>query len=361
MASSYIATRQKRDIVSPYPVSLHIEPALVCNYRCAVCWHDRRDDAPKASKFMDLDAYKHLLDQVKGKTWSLELTGNGESTLHPRFYEMVSYAVDNGFYTKFETNGSRVDIDSIEASGAQTIHFALDGMSTDTYKSYRVGGKFPEVKENLEKLVDLKNRTGWPHIEVRFLVFRHNQHEMAEAEKYLDSLGVSWRFQWARVPNEGVHENILQRWSMEVRPDDFKKWSPTIPEYVAYRKDTSTGMYRHFSTFGDLKPKCTAVWTMLYIRTDGEVVPCCEMLNESELSLGNVFNEGFDAVWNGPRIRAFRRALADDPKDLHPCNVCPANMSCHSLEVREDNSVTAPLETPQTSLPTVDELRLRGT
>lgn len=327
LLASYVSSRRKKEVVSSYPFALHIEPALVCNYRCPACRHERRDLAPKNEKFMDFESYKGLLDQVKGRTWSLELTGHGESTLHPRFYEMVEYAVSNGFYTKMETNCSRIDIDKVEESGIQTIHMALDGMSQETYARYRVRGNFHEVKRNLENLVELRNRTGWPHLELRFLVFGHNQHELDEAKDYLDSLDISWRFQWARIPNGfACPESIYQLWNLEVTPEAFEEWSPTLPEFIAYKKDESTGFYRHDITRGELEPICTAPWTMVVVRSSGEAVPCCEILNDPGLSYGNVFERPFEEIWNGPQIRELRRTLAKDPAKLHPCNICPTNL-----------------------------------
>ena len=41
------------------------------------------------------------------------------------------------------------------------------------------------------------------------------------------------------------------------------------------------------------------------INIDGDIVPCGRL---QHIGLDNVFEDGFDAVWNGPKMTKFRQA-----------------------------------------------------
>ena len=51
---------------------------------------------------------------------------------------------------------------------------------------------------------------------------------------------------------------------------------------------------------------CYAPFVSMFFNTTGNVVACCK---SHSLSLGNVTTERLDAIWNGPRIAAFRKMV----------------------------------------------------
>jgi MoaA/NifB/PqqE/SkfB family radical SAM enzyme len=53
---------------------------------------------------------------------------------------------------------------------------------------------------------------------------------------------------------------------------------------------------------------CYAPFTSLLLNTLGDVVACCR---SQSYVLGNVARESLDSIWNGPRIRAMRKAMLD--------------------------------------------------
>ncbi|MCH8124955.1 hypothetical protein IIC38_03200 [candidate division KSB1 bacterium] len=56
----------------------------------------------------------------------------------------------------------------------------MDGTNQETYEKYRVGGNFKLVFETLQRISQAKERLGskTPHVELQFIVFKHNQGEM---------------------------------------------------------------------------------------------------------------------------------------------------------------------------------------
>ena len=46
-------------------------------------------------KFLSFEAFQSILNQIGNRTKSIRLNGRGESTIHPIFVEMLTYAHTN--------------------------------------------------------------------------------------------------------------------------------------------------------------------------------------------------------------------------------------------------------------------------
>jgi radical SAM protein with 4Fe4S-binding SPASM domain len=67
---------------------------------------------------------------------------------------------------------------------------------------------------------------------------------------------------------------------------------------------------------------CPYPWYSFTIASNGDVVACCRDL-EHKTVLGNLFQEEFEAIWNGERYRALRRDLASRrPEAQGACSGC---------------------------------------
>src|SRR5262249_51217230 len=62
---------------------------------------------------------------------------------------------------------------------------------------------------------------------------------------------------------------------------------------------------------------CGLIWNYAFVDPVGRLYPCMT------LDMGNVFDEPFERVWNGPKFRAFRRLLRRHGR-LPLCERCPA-------------------------------------
>ena len=80
------------------PKYVQIEPVGQCNLRCTMCPIQFRQDGPPYGPpaFMHFRVFTTLIDQFEGLE-TLHLQGLGEPTMHPRFFDMVRYAVTKAF------------------------------------------------------------------------------------------------------------------------------------------------------------------------------------------------------------------------------------------------------------------------
>lgn len=69
---------------------------------------------------------------------------------------------------------------------------------------------------------------------------------------------------------------------------------------------------------------CPMVMTYLQVEPNGTAYPCCR--SPEELYLGNVFEEGLEAIWNGPKMQELRRRMfeGDYPEPCVGCAVLEA-------------------------------------
>jgi radical SAM protein with 4Fe4S-binding SPASM domain len=82
----------------------------------------------------------------------------------------------------------------------------------------------------------------------------------------------------------------------------------------------------HRFLMGPTRYYCQKPWTDLNNFTvDGRMDVCCIATGPSQerYQLGNLFNQTFQEVWNGPTAREFRRTVNYRDKALPPCVRCP--------------------------------------
>ena len=170
----------------PLPTYLQMEPVGQCNLRCQMCSIQfRRDGQPHGPPaFMAFEAFTRLLDEF-GALEELHLQGLGEPMMHPRFFDMVSYAVDRGIRVSTNSNLTLLNERRAElclSSGLHALHVSLDGATARTYERIRVRAHFDRVVANLERLLATKARHGSaaPKVRLTMVVMRQNLHELPD-------------------------------------------------------------------------------------------------------------------------------------------------------------------------------------
>ena len=106
---------------------------------------------------MDFNLYKKFIDEIGDYVFLILLWDWGEPFLNPSIYEMISYAKQKGIKLVSSTNGhlfkEKEQADKLIASGLDTIIFAVDGISQETYEPYRQGGSLESVLQGIRTVV----------------------------------------------------------------------------------------------------------------------------------------------------------------------------------------------------------------
>jgi hypothetical protein len=145
----------------------------------------------------------------------LRLDGNGEPTLHPRIFDLISIGKTYGFAVSMSSNlctpNSREAAGFVD-SGLDRLVVAVDGSTQESYARYRVGGDLAQVIEALDRIVAAKKikRSRTPLVEVQFLDWDYNRHEIPEVRSLARRLGAD-KFEVIRPDWAVVHAKAQER------------------------------------------------------------------------------------------------------------------------------------------------------
>lgn len=316
-----------------------VPPCIMCG-RTAISdpdWHD-----------MDPLTWQRLLPVLQ-QAHVVGLHGGGEPLLYPQIFDLLDHLDPQRTEVGFNTNGRlltpRNSRRLIEAQVAW-ISVSLDAASPGMYLRLRQVDRFEQVLAKIRQLDALKAELGSarPRVEVNMTVMCANLPEVprfVELAAELDAAKVMFQQikpggDWVREAPDGYHfdyqqeelrncpqahaEAMAQAWE---RADDL---GVRMEYEIVYREtgaDWPEERVRNFSLeeLGGVEGRephpamaqapagalCTDPWTNLLVYVDGEATFCCYHYPKS--ILGNVRDQPFAEVWNGPRARTIRQLV----------------------------------------------------
>lgn len=319
------------------PKFLQVEPVGQCNLRCRMCSIQFRTDGPPHGPpaFMDYDVFTELIGQFPGLE-ELQLQGLGEPMMHPRFFDMVEYAVGRGVRVGSNTNATYLNARRAEravTSGLGDLHISIDGATAETYESIRVRSNFDRVIANVERLTATRRRLGssTPRIRMVVVAMRENLQEFPDLVRLAKRLEIDEVFVQHLCHDFG-ESTLPARYEPMREFVDAETLTRADPEEVARcftearRVATELGVDLRLPRVnprphppGTPGPqRCDWPWRGAYVSYQGLSMPCCMVSTPDRIQLGDMAARGVEAVWNGPEYQAFRDALSSE----NPPEVC---------------------------------------
>ncbi len=288
------------------PYSLSVEPTNICNLNCLQC--------PTGQKILNRDTgnlktetFNEIIKQNKKNLLTLILYFQGEPFIASKIYDFINIASKNNIYTITSTNGhylSKENCKKIIKSGLNKLIISLDGTSQTEYEKYRQNGDFNKVISGIKNIIEVKKnlKSKLPVIELQFLVFRHNQHQIKDFFNLAKQLKVDkYKLKTAQIYDLKKDYNLI----------------PTISKYSRYVKDKN-GNYK---IKNKLKNNCYRMWTSSVITWDGDVVPCC-FDKDAKYKLGNINTHNFKQIWNNTKYYKFRDSIKNNRAKIDICQNC---------------------------------------
>lgn len=293
-----------------FPTILQVEPTNICNLHCATC-PTGAGMMKRSPTLMPFEMFRDIIDQVKDFVYLLVFWSWGEPFMHQDAFRMIRYAKDKGLVVHTSTNGhflhTRDRAKQVIESGLDSLIVAVDGLDQHTYQMYRKGGNLERVIESIKNIVAERTheRTIHPLITFRFIIMKHNEHQVGKVKDFAKSLGAdAVTFRSAVVQRSGFDlDETLAPLSEEFQQYHYRG-SPK-KEHRVIQKDYY----------------CHRPYANLTIFSDGEVVPCENDFNAT-MSFGNVTHNTLHKILSSIEAKSFLKTFRHD-LDLIPfCQIC---------------------------------------
>ena len=304
------------------PRYIQLEPTILCNLRCTTCNQEIKKRSEKRT--MTLDEFKYIVDQFKTLKY-LNLTGYGEPLLNEHIFDMVKYAAEKKIKTHFATNSTMLGkpgcAQTLIDSGLYSLIFSIDAADKKTFESIRVGANFDNVISNIETFQKANREAGQPVMTQIYFVATQDNLDQIEA---MVELGAKLGVDNIRIQNlydhSGEGGECLKRAAYS--KNNLQNAREALGKAAAKAKELAVKIER--SPLGpNWQYVCRMPFYYVYITVEGDVTPCClQGVDPRVVSFGNLHQKTFDEIWNGPEIRAFRKALrSKNPPPI--CKSCP--------------------------------------
>jgi len=304
--SYYLSRILKKPILWGSPYALSIEPTTACNLGCPECPSGLKKFTRETGK-LDLDFHRDILQNIGSQVFYINYYFQGEPFLHPQFLELIKEAKRNKIYTATSTNAHFIDkskAEEIVKSGLDRLIISIDGLTQETYESYRVHGRLDKVIEASKLMVEAKNKLNskTPHLIFQFLVVKPNEHEVKAVFQLANELQI-----------DEVRLKTAQLY-------DFKYGNPLMPESEEYsrykRKNDGTYVLKY-----ETGNHCWRMWSSTVLTWNGSVVPCC-FDKDAQHVLGSVATTDFRSIWKSKKYQNFRKAILTNRNAIDICQNC---------------------------------------
>jgi MoaA/NifB/PqqE/SkfB family radical SAM enzyme len=321
---------------------IRMDTINLCNLRCKMCYYSL--DYHRKKEQMDLALFNKIADEVFPKTRFLYLSCATEPLMNKQFADFVRitgrYQVP---FTSFCTNGQLITRDVVEAcieADISEIIFSIDGATAETYEAIRRGGKWDRLLKGLNLVTSIKRQAGArkPAVRMNFTCMQTNIHELAAMVDFATDQGaeslhvrhlVAYGDTTGSYREEIAYRDLFNGNADEARRIAAKRGIAVflpdrIPEPNSSAKTCVTDA-RQVRPATEANPYCLLPWFQAIIDWKGDYRVC------SLHTLGNLREQRFDEIYNGPKMMEIRRRM------LHRSeNSCSWNCHQEAYDVPEE-------------------------
>jgi radical SAM protein with 4Fe4S-binding SPASM domain len=302
------------------PIYVDLDLTRRCNLKCLGCPYQNRElqlTVPQNEGLLDFPVarFKKLCRELTQlDVQEIILQGAGEPFLHPKHLTFVTLAKAAGLRVVQLTNGTKLDETRVRAlldSELDELKVSLWGSSATEYERHYTGSGeaiFAVVREGLQTVDRVRQEKGRAGTALVFsyILSRHNLSSvpaMIELAAELGADGIAFapmhNFQNGRC-KDALSEADAHR--VHTVMDQAKLRIHALG--LRHNVDTLMLRFAVGQAIWQTVP-CYVPWFHLRIRTDGEVQPCGRCA--SQIEFGNLNTQSLAEIWNGSKIRTFRR------------------------------------------------------
>jgi len=306
---------------------------------------------------MDMNVYRSILDGLVKDDCRFDhiiFQWLGDPSLHPALPEMLQLAAQKLAgrvgYLRVDTNGIRLPparMDGLLAAASDTVPllvvFTLDAHTVPTYKAVKGVDALERVRGNIRHLIRQRKRLNVPlNLQLQFVVQPGNEHEAGDFLAYWSDLlecqgGEQWHdeLMFKRLSVGGGSAGPAD--ADRLYEETMKRFAITAGPVGGVRVDVwDARPWQNDDENAGPRTACPGLWLTPVIRHDGQLMMCCADLR-GELSLGNVVDSGFRALWDGKTATRYRMAHLEGQFD----GVCAGCGGINWYEMTEQMETSA--------------------
>lgn len=258
-----------------------------CNARCPQCPRfDLKNNVIVPLQHLPFESIKKINKQVLPNLKSTRFEGtNGDILNHPHALEIAQHFSDIN-ETIFVTNASIRNTQYFEKLAEVKnlkVFFSIDGLE-DTNHLYRQNTDFDKIIDNARAFINAGGHAIW-----KFIVFKHNQHQLDKAKQLSDSLGFKefilvraneiWYEdkKWP-VYNKGKYQHTIEPATISIPgQENFEGDYFDSENNIVNLNNRLTEYFKNIK----LPMICPKHATQeLFIDVNGNVLPCCMLATD---------------------------------------------------------------------------------
>ena len=312
-------SRNNLPVVNSRPLRMGLDISNVCNVNCIFCLAEsgrmKRSD-PEAFRTPDyMDHFEPILPFV-----DMAILSSFEALLNPWLDQFVERL--RRYYTPFQlfSNGKGLEPELAEfllSKGMNSLWCSFHAAERKTYQSIMKGSDYDRV---LSHLMHIKHyaRKHTPNFELTmvFCAMRRNIEELPRYMALAHRVGAKVvQVNYLMVTREGTgleheamcfHPELYDRMVLEA-----KALGARLGIRVNHQRLFADGIKD-----ADAGP-CYHPWEHMNVSRNGDVTVCCGGCSV----MGNLFETGFQQVWNSPRLTEYRARVNSDNRPA-ACRKC---------------------------------------
>jgi MoaA/NifB/PqqE/SkfB family radical SAM enzyme len=342
-----VSRERKREIIEAIvsgkptkgPVHAEIDLTDRCNVACYFC--NQQDVRTKEQ--ISIEHLRSLVDELaEAGLKSVRISGGGDPLFHRNILEFLDHLHARGVVVdNLTTNGALLNPEVARRLidyEAREVVISLNAVDeADYHRMMQVpAGIFHKVLANVRHLVESRSESRHPDVVVQFLLDRSNYERLPEMYELGRSLGAD-RISIGLVlfvPTPQVdHTGLLAddaETAEKVRPFlgevlhrdkearriqmelPFQAWNAMVEEIkrqLGYAP--SAPLFPIAPSFRKENGHCFFGWYTATIRGNGDLYPCCLLMNKDYKPMGDATNGRFADHWNGPEFTQLRREMRE--------------------------------------------------
>jgi radical SAM protein with 4Fe4S-binding SPASM domain len=267
---------------------IYIEISNICNLDCPFCLKTNRK-----KKMININEFKHILDEIKPYTDYLYFHVLGEPLLHPLINDFLDEAVKRGFKVNITTNGYLIN-------NLKSINVRQLNISLHSYNEIYNKDLYEYLNDLYNYAIINSNRT---YINFRLWVKSNYYDKIIKffEEKFNKKIDSS-------LDNIKLDNNIFLNFDNEF------EW----PNLESKSKESFEGF-------------CHALTDHIAILSDGTVTACC-LDGTGRINFGNIFESSIDDIINS-KLFIDMKANFQNGKRIHP--LCK---KCNFISIKQKNN-----------------------